>query len=141
MGTLIEELDDHEGYVLWRLTDGTLTSAWTNDNRRQATAHVADCECGWRSNREHPPTEQGDEAAREEWVREHAVPELARQAARRREQLASMLGWLAQQRDRLQDPDHLRRVSEGLAWASELAERLQRGLTRSGSQREADRER
>jgi hypothetical protein len=141
MGTLIEDLDGHEGYVLWRLRDGTLTSAWTIDNRRQATAYVAECECGWRSRREHPPTEEGDQAARQEWVREHAVLELARQATRQREQLASMLGWLAQQRDRLQDPDSLRRVSEGLAWASELAERLQRDLTRSASQREADRER
>jgi hypothetical protein len=141
MGTLIEDLDDHEGYVLWRLRDGTLTSAWTLDNQRQATAYVAECECGWRSNREHPPTEQGDEAAREEWVRGHAVPELARQATRRQEQLTSMLSWLAQQRDRLEDPDSLRRVSEGLAWASELAERFQRDLTRSESQREADRER
>jgi hypothetical protein len=69
------------------------------------------------------------------------VPELAHQATRRRQQLASVLGWLGQQRDRLQDPDSLRRVSEGLAWASELAERLQRDLTRPGSQREADRER
>jgi hypothetical protein len=141
MGTLIEDLDDHEGYVLWRLPDGTLTSAWTNENQRQATAYVADCECGWRGRRAHPPTEEGDEAAREEWVREHAVPELARQATRRREQLASMLGWLAQQRDRLQDPDSLRRVSEGLAWAGELAGHLARDLTRSGSQREGDRER
>jgi hypothetical protein len=141
MGTLIEDLDDHEGYVLWRLRDGTLTAAWTSDNRRQVTAYVADCECGWRSTRAHPPTEQGDEAAREEWVREHAVPELARQATRRREQLTSMLGWLAQQRDRLEDPDRLRRVSEGLAWAGELAERLQRDLTRSAPRREADRER
>jgi hypothetical protein len=141
MGTLIEDLDDHEGYVLWRLPDGTLTSAWTNENRRQVTAYVAECECGWRSHREHPPTELGDEAAREEWVREHAVPELARQAARRGEQLAKMLGWLAQQRDRLEDPDSLRRVSEGLAWASDLAERLEHDLTRSTSRREADRER
>jgi hypothetical protein len=141
MGTLIDDLDDHEGYVLWRLADGTLTSAWTLDNQRQATAYVADCECGWRSTRAHPATEQGDEAAREEWVREHAVPELAHQATRRREQLASMLGWLAQQRDRLQDPDDLRRVSEGLAWASELTQRLERDLTRSRPRREAGRER
>jgi hypothetical protein len=141
MGTLIEDLDDHEGYVLWRLPDGTLTAAWTLDHQRQATAYVADCECGWRSTRAHPATPEGDEAARQEWVREHAVPELARQATRRQEQLTSLLGWLAQQRDQLEDPDSLRRVSEGLAWASELAERLQRDLTRPGSQREADRER
>jgi hypothetical protein len=138
MGTLIEDLDDHEGSVLWRLAEGTLTAAWTLDNRRQVTAYVADCECGWRSTREHPPTVQGDQAARDEWVREHAVPELARQATRRRQQLASMLGWLGQQRDRLEDPDSLRRVSEGLAWAGGLAERLQRDLERRGSEREAD---
>ena len=52
-----------------------------------------------------------------------------------------MLGWLAQQRDRLQDPDDLRRVAEGLAWASELTERLERDLGRSGWRREAARER
>ena len=57
MGTLIEGLDDHEGYVLWRLADGVLTSAWTLENRRQLTAYVAECECGWRSTREHPATE------------------------------------------------------------------------------------
>jgi hypothetical protein len=141
MGTLIDGLEGHEGYVLWRLADGTLTAAWTLENRRQLTAYVAECECGWRSTREHPATDHGDEAAREEWVREHALPELARQGERRREQLASMLGWLSQQRDRLQDPDDLRRVAEGLAWASELTERLERDLTRSASRPEADRER
>src|SRR5829696_3104950 len=108
MGTLIDDLDDHEGYVQWRLPDGTLTSAWTLDNQRQGTAYVTECECGWRSTHAHPATQEGDEAAREEWVREHARPELAHQGERRREQLASMLGWLAQQRDRLQDPDDLR---------------------------------
>jgi hypothetical protein len=141
MGTLIEDLDDHEGYVLWRLADGALTAAWTSENRRKLTAYVADCECGWRSNREHPATEHGEDAAREEWVREHAVPELARQAERRREQLASMLGWLNQQQGRLKDPDDLRRVSDGLAWASELTERLERDLGRSASRPEGERER
>jgi hypothetical protein len=141
MGTLIEGLEDHEGYVLWRLADGTLTAAWTPEHRRQLTAYVADCECGWRSRRDHPATEQGDEAARQEWAREHAPSELARQGERRRDQLANMLGWLSQQRDRLQDPDDLRRVAEGLAWASELTERLERDLVRSAARREPDRER
>ena len=141
MGTLIDGLDDHEGYVLWQLADGTLTAAWTPEHRPQVTAYVADCECGWRSHREHPASEHGDEAAREEWVREHALPELARQGERHHEQLANMLGWLAQQHDRLTDPDDLRRVAEGLAWASELTERLERDLGRSASPREAERER
>jgi hypothetical protein len=141
MGTLLEDLEGHEGYVLWRLADGTLTAASTLENQRQLTAYVAECECGWRSTRQHPASDRGDEAAREEWVREHAVAELARQGERRREQLASMLGWLGQQRGRLQDPDDLRRVAEGLAWASELTERLERDLGRSVSQPEGDRER
>jgi hypothetical protein len=141
MGTLLDGLDDHEGYVLWQLADGTLTAAWTPENRRQVIAYVADCECGWRSTREHPATDHGDEAARQEWVREHALGELARQGERRREQLAAMLGWLSQQQGRLQDPDDLRRVSEGLAWASELTERLERDLARSASRPEAGRER
>jgi hypothetical protein len=115
MGTLLEDLEGHEGYVLWQLADGTLTAAWTLGNRRQLTAYVAECECGWRSTRQHPATDHGDEAAREEWVREHAVPELA------------------QQQGRLQDPDDLRRVAEGLAWASELTERLERDLGWSAS--------
>jgi hypothetical protein len=63
MGTLIEGLDDHEGYVLWRLADGTLTAAWTNDNRRQLTGCVADCEWGRRSHGADPPTDHGEEAS------------------------------------------------------------------------------
>jgi hypothetical protein len=141
MGTLIEDLDDHEGYVLWRLPDGTLTAAWTNDNRRQVTAYVAECECGWRSHRQHPPTDQGDEAARQEWVREHAVPELARQAERRGEQLASTLGWLAQK----PTGSRTRTACGGCrrGWPGPASSPSASSATwgRSASRREADRER
>jgi hypothetical protein len=34
MGTIIDELDDHEGYALRRLPDGTLTGTWTPRHSR-----------------------------------------------------------------------------------------------------------
>ena len=64
--------------------------------------------CGWHSRREHPPTEDGEEAAYEQWEREHAVVELARQATRHRQDLAQVLAWLGGQAGRLHDPRHLR---------------------------------
>ena len=141
MGTLIEGLDDHEGYVLWRLADGRLTHAWTNDNRRQLTGYVADCECGWRSHRAHPPTDQGEEAAREEWVREHALVELGRQAQQRRAELAQVLRALGGIAEFVEDPANLPRISRATDRARELVNELQRDLDRQGTQREADRER
>src|SRR5918994_162570 len=121
MGTLIEGLDDHEGYVLWRMADGTLTHAWTSDNRRQLSGYVADCECGWRSHRAHPPTDQGEEAARQEWVREHAIVELGRQADQRRTELAQVLGALGRIADVVEDPANLpriRRAADGsVSWS------------------------
>ena len=44
----------------------------------------ATCGCGWQASGEHPPTEEGEEAAVDQWRSEHAEPELARQATRRR---------------------------------------------------------
>ena len=141
MGTLLEDLDDHEGSVLWRLADGTLTAAWTNDNRRQLTGYVADCECGWRSHREHPPTDQGEDAARQEWVREHAVPELGRQAQQRRTELAQVLRALGNIADVVEDPANLPRISRAADRARALVDHLQRDLDRQATAREADGER
>jgi hypothetical protein len=137
MGVVMEDLWDHEGYAARRLPDGTLTGTWTLATR-EFDAYVAACGCGWRGSVDYLPTQTGQAFAIDQWRSEHAEPLLARQATRRREQLASMLGWLSQQRDRLQDPDSLRRVSEGLAWAGELAERLERDHARQAPEREAD---
>jgi hypothetical protein len=130
MGTLIEGLDDHEGYVLWRLADGVLTAAWTNDNRRHLTGCVADCECGWRSDRAHPPTDHGEEAARQEWVREHAIPELGRQAQQRRAELTQVLRALGGIADFVDNPANLGRIARATDRARALVDELQRDLDR-----------
>jgi hypothetical protein len=136
MGAIIDELDDHEGYALWRLADGTLTGAGTH-GVRDFTAYVAGCACGWQSRREHPPTEEGEEAAYQQWEREHAVVELARQATRHREDLARMLEWLGGQAGRLEDPATVDRVARGLDRAHRLLADLQRDRERQASEREA----
>lgn len=75
MGTIIEDLYDHEGYGARRLPDGTLTSTWSAETAA-FDAHVAACGCG-RHGGEHPPTEEGYEAAVDEWEHDHARPLLA----------------------------------------------------------------
>jgi hypothetical protein len=140
MGSFLEGLDDHEGYALRRLPDGTLTGVWTHATR-EFTAYLPACDCGWRSPHQHPPTDQGWEAALEDWRAQHAVPLLARQADRRREELARVLGWLGDQADRLQDPAILTRVRAGIGRAHQLAEDLQHALERHAFEREADGER
>lgn len=76
MGTLIDDLYDHEGYGARRLPDGTLTATWS---AATATfdAYIAACGCGWRGG-EHPPTEDGYESAVEEWDHDHGRPLLAK---------------------------------------------------------------
>jgi hypothetical protein len=102
MGAFLEGLDDHEGYALRRLPDGTLTGTWTQATR-EFTAYLPACDCGWRSPHEHPPTDHGWEAALEDWRAQHAVPLLEQQATRRREELARVLGWLGGQAGQLDD--------------------------------------
>lgn len=75
MGTIIENLYDHEGYGARRLPDDTLTGGWSTDTSVFA-AYVSACGCGWQGG-EHPPTEQGYAAAVDEWERDHARPLLA----------------------------------------------------------------
>jgi hypothetical protein len=140
MGAIIDELDDHERYALWRLPDGTVTAAWTHEVG-EFTAYVAGCACGWHSRREHPPTEEGAEAAYEQWEREHALVELARQATRHRQDLGRVLAWLGGQAGRLEDPATLDRVAEGLDRAHRLVTDVQRDQERQASQREAGGER
>lgn len=76
MGTIIEDLSDHEGFGARRLLDGSLTGTWTRETAR-FDAHVAACGCGWQGEQAHPPTEAGYEAAVDEWERAHARPLLA----------------------------------------------------------------
>jgi hypothetical protein len=116
MGTFLDDLDDHEGYADRRLPNGQLAGGVWTYATPEFTAYVAICGCGWQAGGEHPPTEDGEEAAVDQWRSEHAEPELARQTTRRREELGRVLGWLATQTGRLEDPATLKRVSRA-PWA------------------------
>jgi hypothetical protein len=138
MGTFIEDLDDHEGYADRRLPDGRLAGGiWTHQTR-EFTAYMAACGCGWHATGDWPPTEDGEEAAVDQWRREHGEPLLARQAERRRGELARLLDWLGSQADRLDDPATLQGISRGVARARGLVDDVQRDLERQVPQREAD---
>jgi hypothetical protein len=136
MGTFLDDLDDHEGYPDRRLPDGQLAGgSWTSATR-EFTAYVAICGCGWQATGEHPPTEEGEEAAVDQWRSEHATPELTRQAICRRGDLGRVLAWLADQAGRLEDPAALEGVRRALDRARALVEDLQRDLEREASERE-----
>ena len=136
MGTFLDDLDDHEGYADRRLPDGRLAGGVWTYTTRHFTAYVAACGCGWQATGEHPPTEEGEEAAVDQWRSEHAGPELARQATRRRGDLARALEWLAGQAGRLEDPATLERVRRALGRTRALVDDLQRDLEREASERE-----
>jgi hypothetical protein len=141
MGTFLDDLDDHEGYADRRLLNGQLTGGVWTYATRHFTAYVAVCGCGWQASSEHAPTEDGEEAAIDQWRSEHAEPELARQTTRRRGTLGLELRWLATQADRLADPATLKAVSRAVDHARQLVHDLQRELERSAPQREAEHER
>ena len=113
---------------------------WTYATRH-FTAYVAACGCGWQATAAHPPTEEGEEAAVDQWRSEHAQPELARQATRRRGELARVLEWLGGQAGRLEDPATLERIRRALGRTRALAEDLQRDLAREAPEREHSGER
>jgi len=55
MGTILGDLDDHEGYGARRLPGGTITAGWTAETAA-FEVYVAACGCGRRGG-DHPPTE------------------------------------------------------------------------------------
>src|SRR5262245_59513958 len=136
MGTFLDDLDDHEGYADGRLPNGQLAGGvWTYPTR-EFTAYVAACGCGWQATGELPPTEDGEEAAVDQWRSDHAEPELARQATQHRLELARVLAWLGGQAGRLEDPATLERVRRALGRTHALVDDLQRDLEREASKRE-----
>ncbi len=141
MGTLLEDLDDHEGYADRRLPDGRLADGVWTYATREFTGYVAACGCGWHATREHPPTDGGEEAAVDQWRAEHAEPLLARQATRRRGELGLELRWLGRQADRLEDPAALEGISRAVDHARQLLDHLQRDRERQAPERQADHER
>jgi len=76
-------VESHEGYAARKLSSGELTRTWIETDN--FTGHVAACDCGWRGEKEYPPTPAGDDAAIEEWKERHMrplIPSLTRKAAR-----------------------------------------------------------
>ena len=141
MGTFLDDLEDHEGYADRRLPNGQLAGGVWTYATREFTAYVAVCGCGWQATGEHPPTEEGEEAAVDQWRSEHAEPELARQATRRRGELGRVLEWLGGQAGRLENPATLERVRRALGRTRALVDDLQRDLEREAPEREAGGER
>jgi hypothetical protein len=60
----------HEGYAARKLPSGKLTGSWTHATR-EFVGYVAKCECDWTGSTVHPPTDQGEQDAKDEWDREH----------------------------------------------------------------------
>ena len=131
MGLLLDDLYDHEGFADRRLADGRLAGGvWSRDTR-DWTGYVAACGCGWHANRDWSPTEDGEQAAVDQWRAEHGEPLLARQATRRREELDRVLGWLGDQGGQLDDPTAVARVARAVDRAGALVEAVQRDLERA----------
>jgi hypothetical protein len=141
MGLILDDLYDHEGYADRRLPDGRLAGGVWTYATREFTAYVAACGCGWHATGDHPPTEEGEELAVDQWRAEHGAPLLARQAERRHLELARVLEWLGGQAGRLHDPATVDRVGRALDRAGGLVADVQRDLERQAPQQEADRER
>jgi hypothetical protein len=137
MGVVIEDLWDHEGYAARRLPDGTLTSTWA----REFDAYVGACGCGWRANRNYPPTEAGEQAALDHWHQGHATPLLERYAQQRRAELAQALRAPGGIADYLGNPANLARIGRAADRVRELVEDLQRDQERRTLEREASDER
>lgn len=124
MGSVIEDLYDHEGYGIRRLPDGSLTGTWSAETANFG-AYVAACGCGWRGGDPHPPTEDGYESAVDEWERAHARPLLAQTVpadlARRIRQVEQDVATLVQERP----VAGLKALHDLATWADATAARAQ----------------
>jgi hypothetical protein len=138
MGTVIEDLEDHEGYADQRLADGRLTGGrW----QERFTGFVPACGCGWHASQDYPPTEAGEQAALDYWHDTHASPLLVHQAQQRRAELAQVLAALGGIADFVDNPANLPRIGRATDRVRALVEDLQRDLDRQATEREAGGER
>ena len=138
MGTFVEDLWDHEGYADRRLADGRLAGGiWSRDTL-DWTGYVAACGCGWRGSLHHPPTEDGEQAALDQWRDGHAIALLARQAQQRQAELTRILRALGDTAEHLDNPAQLARISRAADRVGELTQAVRGDLERQASQREAD---
>lgn len=75
MGTILDDLYDHEGYGIRVPGDGTSLGSLATA-RSPFDAYMSACSCGWRGEC-HAPDDDGYEAAIDEWEASHARPLLA----------------------------------------------------------------
>ena len=123
MGTVYDDLPDHEGY-------GLCVGADSSDraDARTFAAYQAACECGWRGRVLHPPSDDGYDAAVDEWDRGHARPLLEQAVPRDVRHLVddakAALGKLGKER-----PLAARLALDNLVtWATAAAAGMQRPL-------------
>lgn len=123
MGSILEDLYDHEGYGARRLPGGTITAGWTAETA-EFEAYVAACGCGWHGGGDHPPTDEGYEAAVDQWEHDHARPLLAEtvpaNVSRAVADARQAIGNLARQRP----VAALRALDELAEWTGALRHRL-----------------
>lgn len=77
MSAIYDDLDGHEGYARRQLSNRTTSTGDSGRDRERFDGYVAACICGWNGTSRHEPTEDGYEAAVDEWDSEHAQPLLA----------------------------------------------------------------
>ena len=70
MGSIYDDLPGHEGYA------SSMAAGEGRPTPSVPAAYVAACSCGW-AGASHPPTDEGHEAALDEWDQRHAGPLLA----------------------------------------------------------------
>lgn len=70
MGSIYDDLPGHEGYA------SSMAAGEGRPTPSVPAAYVAACNCGW-AGASHPPTDEGHEAALDEWDQRHALPLLA----------------------------------------------------------------
>lgn len=121
--------DDHEGYAARLLPDGTETGIWTYETR-EFHGYCARCECGWRGVVVHPPTDAGEDAALDEWDRNHLRLLVRAEARRHVVSAAVLLDFASELRDALtwtvdsRGAKKLTGRSRGLVDAAERLEHL-----------------
>jgi hypothetical protein len=130
MGVILGGLYHHQGYPDRRLLNGRLAGGVWIWSTRKFTAYVAACGCGWRASLNHPPTDQGAQAALDHWRDTHTIQLLDHKAPGHRGQLGRQLRWLGTQADRLQNPATLEDIREALEHARQLVADLQGDLER-----------